>query len=99
MGRSPHHNLQAFQASAAAERISVTRTARNSADELGFGLRGIATTIAAMRSDMFYKSMESKQNPGQWQDVYHVPSAIGALYVKFTDEGILAFKILSFKRK
>jgi motility quorum-sensing regulator/GCU-specific mRNA interferase toxin len=43
--------------------------------------------------------MRSEQRPDQWQDVYHVPSAAGLLYVKFTDEGLKDFKLLFFKQK
>jgi len=34
-----------------------------------------------------------------WQDVYHVPSEGIVLYVKFTDDRITVFRLLSFKRK
>ncbi|SHF41528.1 type II toxin-antitoxin system MqsR family toxin [Acidocella aminolytica] len=35
----------------------------------------------------------------QWQDVYHVPSAAGELYVKFTVDVVIEFLLLSFKEK
>jgi motility quorum-sensing regulator / GCU-specific mRNA interferase toxin len=34
-----------------------------------------------------------------WQDVYHVPSPAGTLYVKFTADAITEFLLLSFKEK
>jgi motility quorum-sensing regulator/GCU-specific mRNA interferase toxin len=34
-----------------------------------------------------------------WQDVYHVPSAVGVLYVKFTADVVMEFLLLSFKEK
>ena len=34
-----------------------------------------------------------------WQDVYHVPSAFGALYIKFTAGVVSEFLLLSFKEK
>jgi motility quorum-sensing regulator/GCU-specific mRNA interferase toxin len=34
-----------------------------------------------------------------WQDVYQVPSAAGALYVKFTADAVTEFWLLSFKEK
>jgi motility quorum-sensing regulator/GCU-specific mRNA interferase toxin len=34
-----------------------------------------------------------------WQDVYHVPSEAGLLYVKFTASGVSEFLLLSFKEK
>jgi motility quorum-sensing regulator/GCU-specific mRNA interferase toxin len=34
-----------------------------------------------------------------WQDVYHVPSEAGMLYVKFTADAVTEFLLLSFKEK
>jgi motility quorum-sensing regulator/GCU-specific mRNA interferase toxin len=34
-----------------------------------------------------------------WQDVYHVPSPVGVLYVKFTSDAVTEFLLLSFKEK
>ena len=34
-----------------------------------------------------------------WQDVYHVPSEVGTLYVKFTADVVTEFLLLSFKEK
>jgi motility quorum-sensing regulator/GCU-specific mRNA interferase toxin len=34
-----------------------------------------------------------------WQDVYHVPSPAGTLYVKFTADSVTEFLLLSFKEK
>jgi hypothetical protein len=34
-----------------------------------------------------------------WQDVYHVPSPAGVLYVKFTADAVTEFLLLSFKEK
>ncbi len=47
----------------------------------------------------FYKSMTSHADHRVWQDVYHIPSAIGVLYVKFTADAVTDFKLLSFKEK
>jgi motility quorum-sensing regulator/GCU-specific mRNA interferase toxin len=32
-----------------------------------------------------------------WQDVYHVPSPAGTLYLKFTADTVSEFLLLSFK--
>lgn len=47
---------------------------------------------------MFYKSMTTYRDHTMWQDVYHVPTAIGEAYVKFTlrEEGSI---VIRFKRK
>jgi len=34
-----------------------------------------------------------------WQDVYHVPSPQGLLYVKFTADALAQFLLLSFKAR
>jgi motility quorum-sensing regulator/GCU-specific mRNA interferase toxin len=34
-----------------------------------------------------------------WQDVYHVPTEAGMLYVKFTSDAVTEFVLLSFKEK
>ena len=47
----------------------------------------------------FYKSMTAYADSRLWQDVYHVPSPVGMLYVKFTADAITEFLLLSFKEK
>ena len=46
-----------------------------------------------------FKSMTSHAATKIWQDVYHVPSDAGLLYVKFTAEAVSDFLLLSFKEK
>ncbi len=49
---------------------------------------------------MFYKSMTSFSNSRQWQDVYHVPASGGlTIYLKFTDDMVTEFMVLSFKER
>ena len=52
-----------------------------------------------MRPGQFYKSMTSLADHTQWQDVYHVPWRELLLYVKFTDDRVTEFLLLSFKEK
>ena len=66
---------------------------------LGFGRREIMATIQTMLPNHFYKSMTSNADHRVWQDVYHVPSEVGALYVKFTADVLTSFLLLSFKEK
>lgn len=98
MARRPTHNLVEFQA-AMASGLRATRSAMDSAFALGFSHSGVKATLSEIRPEMFYKSMPSEQRPGQWQDVYHVPTIVGLLYVKFTNEGLQEWKLLSFKKK
>jgi hypothetical protein len=47
----------------------------------------------------FYKSMTSHGDHRIWQDLYHVPSEAGTLYVKFAADVVTEFLLLSFKEK
>jgi motility quorum-sensing regulator / GCU-specific mRNA interferase toxin len=79
--------------------INVTGTALRSAAALGFGREEIVATIRAMRRQHFYKSMTSHADHRIWQDVHHVPSEIGTIYLKFTADMVSEFLLLSFKEK
>lgn len=52
-----------------------------------------------MQREHFYKSMISYGDHRIWQDVYHVPSEAGVIYVKFTADVLAEFVLLSFKGK
>jgi motility quorum-sensing regulator/GCU-specific mRNA interferase toxin len=52
-----------------------------------------------MQRGHFYKSMTDYADHRVWQDVYHVPSPAGVLYVKFTADLVTEFLLLSFKEK
>ena len=43
--------------------------------------------------------MTSYADHTTWQDVYHVPSKEGLLYIKFTADVVTDFLLLSFKEK
>lgn len=98
MRSAPTHELASFQ-NAMKGNLRWTGTARAGADALGFTADDVKATIAAMAPAMFYKTMASEKRPGLMQDVYHVPSRAGLLYVKFTDDGLAEFMLLSFKAK
>ena len=98
MRGAPSHNLTQIQA-AMASNLRWTSTARAGALAVGFQAADVLVTVAQITPAMFYKSMASEKRPGLMQDVYHVPSRVGLLYVKFTDDGMCAFMLLSFKSK
>jgi len=52
-----------------------------------------------MQRSHFYQSMTAYADHRAWQDVYHVPSPEGLLYVKFTADAVTAFLLLSFKER
>ena len=98
--RKPTYDLEAFKATfATVDRLAITGTALRSASALGFGRAEIVDTVQAMQRGHFYKSMTAYADPRLWQDVYHVPSQVGVLYVKFTADAITEFLLLSFKEK
>jgi len=98
--RKPTYDLEAFKAAFnSVRKLAVTGTALQSAAALGFGRADIVSTIQTMRREHFYKSMTTYADSRLWQDVYHVPSPAGVLYVKFTADVITEFLLLSFKRK
>ncbi len=98
--RKPTYDLNAFKATfGRAERLAVTGSALRSAAALGCGRAEIVDIIQTMQRSHFYKSMTSYADSRLWQDVYHVPSLVGVLYVKFTADVITEFLLLSFKEK
>ncbi len=98
--RKPTYDLEAFKAAfASMDTLHVTGTALQSAAALGFGRREIVATLQTMRRSHFYKSMTAYADHRTWQDVYHVPSEAGLLYVKFTADVVTEFLLLSFKEK
>ena len=98
--RKPTYDLEAFKASFnSVNKLAITTTARRSAAALGFSSAEIVATIQTMQRGHFYKSMTAYANDQLWQDVYHVPSQAGTLYVKFTADAITEFLLLSFKEK
>ena len=98
--RKPTYDLEAFKAAFSDPgRLAITGTALKSAAALGFGGLQIVEAIQTMRREHFYKSMPAYSNSRLWQDVYHVPSAVGLLYVKFTADTVTEFLLLSFKEK
>jgi motility quorum-sensing regulator/GCU-specific mRNA interferase toxin len=98
--RKPHHDLEAIKQAFSTSKGHYTGTATRDAASLGLGAEQIAAAIQTIGKTHFYKSMTSNYNAKIWQDVYHVPHAVGTLYVKFTDNGLLTeFTLLSFKEK
>jgi len=98
--RKPTYDLEAFKAAFSSEdKLAVTTMALKTAAALGFGRTEIVATIQTMQREHFDKSMTSYADSRLWQDVYHVPSSAGVLYVKFTADVVTEFLLLSFKEK
>ncbi len=92
---TPTYNLDEFKNSD----FKITLTAKRTAEELGFSLDDVHEIVSTMEREHFYKSMTSYKNHRIWQDVYHVPCENLVLYVKFTQNLISEFTLLSFKEK
>lgn len=98
--RKPTFDLDAFRAAfATVDRLNATTTALRGAAALGFGRSEVVATLQTIRRGHFYKSMTSYADHRVWQDVYHVPSSVGTIYVKFTADLLTEFLLLSFKEK
>ena len=98
--RKPTYDLDAFKATfASLEKLAVTGSALRSAAFIGCGRVEIVNIIQTMQRNHFYKSMTTYTDSRLWQDVYHVPSTVGLIYMKFTADAITEFLLLSFKEK
>ncbi len=98
--RKPTYDLEAFKAVAGTlNGLNATGSAIRGAAAIGFGRTDIVAAIRTMQRSQFYKSMTSHADHRLWQDVYHVPSESGLLYVKFTADAVTEFLLLSFKEK
>jgi motility quorum-sensing regulator/GCU-specific mRNA interferase toxin len=97
----PSFDLEAFKRVAGSPKtVEMTRSALLAADALGYDIPAVADLVTTMKRSMFYKSMTSYSDARKWQDVYHVPSRAGlTVYLKFTDNVITEFTILSFKER
>lgn len=95
---TPTHDLEAFKAAMLApDTRLITGSATRDAASLGLNSEDMVAAVQTMQPSQFYKSMLSKQNPGYWQDVYHVPVNGTLMYVKITADPDM--KLLSFKVK
>ena len=90
----PTYDLEKFKKS----NFAITITARQNALSLGFREEGVHQVVST-QPEHFYKSMTSYANHKVWQDVYHVPYGDMTLYIKFTEDVISEFLLLSFKEK
>lgn len=96
----PHHDLAAFKSAfSTTNGLRITRVALQDAAEFGYGSEEIVSVIQTMQPGHFHKSMTSKHSEEVWQDAYRVPHADGPFYIKFTDDPVTEFKLLSFKEK
>jgi motility quorum-sensing regulator/GCU-specific mRNA interferase toxin len=77
----------------------ITEASSRGATRLGLHESDIIDAVLELDSAHFYKSMESEQCPGLWQDVYHRPYRGVDLYIKLqlSPSGIAV--VVQFKRR
>lgn len=92
---NPSYSLSEFKNSD----FKITTIAQRTAADLGFNIDGVKRVVSTMELKHFYKSMTSYANHKIWQDVYHVPYGDLILYIKFTQNVVSEFMLLSFKEK
>ena len=100
--RKPTYELWAIKeafASVEGLRGRSTVTALRTAAAIGFSPGDVIETIHSVKRVHFVKSMTSHADHRIWQDVYHVPSRKGVLYIKFSEDKVTGFILLSFKGK
>jgi motility quorum-sensing regulator/GCU-specific mRNA interferase toxin len=98
--RKPSHDLARFKLVAGdPNRLDMTTQATRDARALGLERPAICRIIQTMTRAMFYKSMTSYEDARRWQDVYHIPWNGLTIYLKFTDNVVTEFTVLSFKEK
>ena len=99
--RKPSFDLERFKRVAGnPATLAIVRNAFRTAQAIGFDAESISATVKTMTRSMFFKSMTSYDDHREWQDVYHVPTDDGRLiYLKFRDDIVTDFTILSFKEK
>lgn len=96
----PHHDINAAkEVFADPEELPATGTAYDGARELGLGPKEMVEALQGMERKHFYKSMTSYWDHKQWQDVYLVPYGEWLIYIKFTNDVVTDFRLLSFKEK
>jgi hypothetical protein len=85
MGRGePTYDLQELQRLIGQGPISsvITMAARDGASAACMTDTELVDAVLALQSTDFYKTMESVERPGLWQDVYHLEYQGTWLYIK-----------------
>lgn len=95
--RTPHCPLERVRVLLREGKVRSTRAAIQGVHKLGLRPRQILDVIQALSPSDFYKSMTTYQDHRVWQDVYHLPTELGWIYVKLTvvdDVLVVSFKEL-----
>jgi motility quorum-sensing regulator / GCU-specific mRNA interferase toxin len=98
---TPAYDLELIQQMVGQGPISrlITSTAVEGARMAGLEQSGIVEAVLELTPSCFYKSMESDQRPGLWQDVYHLRYAGVDLYIKLQIDVDGFATVVQFKRR
>lgn len=95
--RTPHCPLERVRLLMSQGKIRSTRAATQGAHALGLQPRHIFDAVRGLSSSDFYKSMTTYHDHRYWQDVYHVHTPFGWIYLKLAvvdDVLVVSFKEL-----
>ncbi|MFT4928039.1 MAG: motility quorum-sensing regulator/GCU-specific mRNA interferase toxin [Phenylobacterium sp.] len=93
--RTPHCKLSVVKELIKQDKIRMTASAVTGADLMGLDRKDMVTTVLALATTDFYKSMTTYADHKIWQDVYRPTTAVGDVYLKLTvidDVLIVSFK-------
>ncbi len=91
----PAHNLSDFKSG----KLVIARSALRGAAAIGMSKADIKTALAGLDPAHFYKSIAAERMPGAAMDVYHLPHAGRAIYVKFVRAPNGVYFRTSFKER
>jgi hypothetical protein len=101
MRGQPTYDLQQLQQLVGQGPLSrvLTVAATNGAGAMGFSNEQIIEAVLQLTPIHFYKTMESEQVLGLWQDVYHLPFRNKEVYIKLQMGHNGRAYVVQFKRK
>jgi motility quorum-sensing regulator/GCU-specific mRNA interferase toxin len=93
----PTYDLATIKDEFAKRGPRMSATADRDRVALNLDVAAVGAIVQSITRAQFYKSMTTKADSRVWQDVYHVPSAVGVLYVKFMYDAqghlLISFKL------
>lgn len=98
-GKAHHSLAEVKRRFASPDTLEITRSAFNSARQIGFDLKDIVSVIQALQVTDFAKSETAHTPPNSrvWHDTYKLRWAGFRLYVKFAGETLIDLTLTSFK--
>ena len=95
--KKAHYPLIQVKALVSAGSVAATKSALQSAAELGFSFSDMKEVVCALKVTDLVKSMTSRHDHSIWQDVYRFPSEEIDIYLKI--QIVKQVVIISFKER